>query len=193
MNLIGISGTNGSGKDTLGQILMNEYGFMFISVTDILRDELIKRDLPLSRENMRQLSSEWRQENSLGILVDKALKIFKPQATKYRGLSIASLRNPGEVDRVHELGGKVVWVDAEPRIRFERIQANSEARGAHRSIDDDKTFTQFLADEEIEMHSSGDQTTLNMSAVKLGADIFIENNSDNIELFLQSIKNIIGL
>jgi len=194
MNLIGIAGTNGSGKDTLGQILAEKYGYLFISVTDILRDELSRRSLPLSREYMRQLSAEWRKESGLGVLVDKATATFDQYSGgEYKGLAIASLRNPGEADRVHELEGKVIWLDATPKIRFERIQSNSASRGSHRSVDDNKTFEQFIAEEEAEMHSLGDVTQLDMSGVKSKADIFIENNSDDVETFLEEIKKELSL
>jgi len=188
MNLIGIAGTNGSGKDTLGEILAKNYNFLFISVTDILRDELRRRGLPLSRKYSRELSAEWRRESGLGVLIDRALEIFEKQADKYRGLAIASLRNPGEADRIHELGGKVIWLDALPKIRFERIQINREGRGAHRAADDNLTFVQFIADEKAEMHPSGDEATLNMSAVRQKSDIFIDNNSKVVESFLKTIE-----
>ena len=188
MNLIGISGTNGSGKDTLGETLAKKYNFLFVSVTDMLREELRRRDLPLSRQYTRELSAEWRRENGLGVLVDKALAIYNKQADKYKGLAIASLRNPGEADRIHELGGKVIWLDALPKIRFERIQTNRSSRGAHRADDDNLTFIQFIAAEEAEMHRTGDETTLNMSEVRKRSDVFIENDSTVIEPFLDKIK-----
>jgi hypothetical protein len=188
MNLIGISGTNGSGKDTLGETLEKKYNFLFISVTDILRDELSRRGLPQSRKYSRELSAEWRRESGLGVLVDKALAIFNEQPDKYRGLAIASLRNPGEADRIHELGGKVIWLDALPKIRFERIQTNRSSRGAHRALDDNLTFVQFIADEKVEMHHSGDEATLNMSEVRRRADVFIDNNSKVVGPFLENIE-----
>ena len=193
MNLIGIAGTNGSGKDTLGQMLADKYGYLFISVTDILRDELTSRGLPLSRKYMRELSAEWRRESGLGVLVDKARLIFTQNTKDYRGLAIASLRNPGEVDRVHEFGGKVVWLDATPEIRFERVQTNRASRGAHRSIDDNMTFERFLYDEEIEMQPTGDDTQLHGAAVKSKADIFIENNSEDVESFGEKVKASLDL
>ena len=193
MNLIGISGTNGSGKDTLGEILAKKHNFLFISVTDILRDELRSRNLPLSRKYTRELSAEWRRESGLGVLVDKALAIFEEQADKYKGLAIASLRNPGEADRIHELGGKVIWLDAMPKIRFDRIQTNRSERGAHRALDDNLTFVQFIAAEDAEMHPSGDEATLNMSAVREKSDIFIDNNSKVVESFLKTIEKSIIL
>jgi cytidylate kinase len=193
MNLIGIAGTNGSGKDTLGQILADKYGYLFISVTDILRDELKRQGLPLSRANMRELSAEWRRQYGLGVLVDRAYEIYKPDAEKYEGLAMASIRNPGEVDRIHELGGRLVWIDAPAETRFERIQANRTIRGAERSVDDDKTFEQFLEEEKAEMHSSGDHATLRMSEVKDKSDIFIENNGNNVEPFTAIVANNLGL
>ena len=170
MQLIGIGGTNGAGKDTVAKILADDYGWLFISVTDILRNELKKRDLPIERENLRALSAEWRREYGIGHLIDEAVKLFDPK--KYKGLVVASLRNPGEAERVHELGGQVVWVDAEPQVRYQRIYSRA------RSAEDRKTFEQFLAEEQAEMHSSGDEATLNMAGVKDKADIFITNNGD---------------
>jgi cytidylate kinase len=188
MNLIGISGTNGSGKDTLGETLAKKYNFLFISVTDMLRDELRQRGLPLSRQYTRELSAEWRRENGLAVLIDRALAIYNKQAGKYRGLAIASLRNPGEADRIHELGGKVIWLDAMPKIRFERIQTNRSSRGTHRAADDNLTFVQFIAAEETEMHHNGDEATLNMSEVRKKADVFIDNDSKVIGPFLEKIE-----
>jgi len=193
MNLVGIAGTNGSGKDTLGQILADNYGYLFISVTDILRDELKRRDLPLSRKNMRELSAEWRRQYGLGVLVDRAITLYGDNTHEYKGLAIASIRNPGEADRIHELGGRVVWLDAPAEIRFKRIQANRNQRGVERSVDDERTFEQFLDDERAEMHSSGDQATLSLSGVKDKSDIFIENKSNEVEPFLSTIKNSLSL
>ncbi|HVV66805.1 MAG TPA: AAA family ATPase [Candidatus Saccharimonadales bacterium] len=193
LQIIGIGGTNGSGKDTVGHLLADKYGYFFVSVTDILRDELARRGLPPAREHMRELSAEWRREHGLGVLVDKAMQLYKEQTKQYKGVVMASLRNSGEVVRVHELGGTVVWVDADPRVRYERVQANLEARGAHRAVDDRKTFEQFLADEEIEMHHTGDAATLDMAAVKEGSDVVVRNDGSDLQQFEQQVKQALGL
>ena len=193
MNLIGIAGTNGSGKDTLGQILANEYAYKFVSVSDMLRDELHQRGQPTSREYARELSAEWRREHGLGVVIDRALDLFNKQPGQYKGLAIASLRNPGEADRIHELGGRVAWVDALPKVRFDRIQANKATRGEHRAADDDISFEKFMSDEAAEMYSTGDAATLDVNAVKTKADIFIDNNNDNVQVFASIIKSSLGL
>lgn len=176
MKLIGIAGTNGSGKDTVGHILAKKHGWLFISVTDMLRDECRARGLDVARENLRAISAEWRREGGLGVLVDKAMAAYDKQGGegRFNGLALASLRNPGEADRVHEFGGAVVWVDADPQLRYDRIQSANRGRGS----EDTKTFEEFLAEQEAEMHHSGDEATLNLAGVKALADTEIFNESD---------------
>lgn len=182
---IGVAGTNGSGKDSLGEMLAGKYNFLFISMTDMLRDELRKQGKDTSRKNMRELSAAWRRESGLGVLIDKAYALFEDSKDKYAGLVVASLRNPGEPDRIHELGGTVVWVDADPRVRYERITG----RGRE---DDTKTFEQFLEEEQAEMQHSGDEATLNMAAVKDKADIFISNDTNSLTDFEAAAKTALS-
>lgn len=185
MKLIGIAGTNGSGKDTVGHILAEKHEWLFISVTDMLREECRVRGLEVARENLRAISAEWRREGGLGVLVDKALNEYEKQGGdgRYKGLVLASLRNPGEADRVHELGGTVVWVDADPQLRYDRIQSSNRGRGS----EDSKTFEEFLAEQEAEMHHSGDAATLNLAGVKALADTEIFNESD-----LETLENAVS-
>lgn len=166
-------------------MLQERYGWLFVSVSDILRHELGKRGMPIQRDNLHNLSAEWRRELGNAVLVDKALDIFN--TFKAAGLVVASIRNPGEADRIHELGGQIVWVDADPKVRYERIHTRN------RGTEDQKTFEQFLAEDEAEMHSSGDPATLDMSAVKSRADIFMENNGDDVEAFKDAAAKALGL
>lgn len=188
MKIIGISGTNGSGKDTLAQILVAGFGWYFVSVTDILRAEVKRRGLPPERKYTSQLSGEWRRRHGLGVLIDKAVEEFKEQSRQYPGLVISSLRNPGEADELHRLGGRLVWLDANPKARYRRVE--SRLRGP----EDHKTYEQFLAEEQAEMHHQGnDPTALDMAAVKAKADIFISNNSDNLEDFKSTVTKALEL
>lgn len=182
MKIIGLSGTNGSGKDTVGQILQEEYGYLFVSLTDILRDELIKEGKPTERENMRELSARWRKEFGLGILIDKAIEILKSKNQVYNGLVMASIRNVGEVEHIHGLNGIMIWVDADPKIRYQRVTSRN------RSSEDEKTFKDFLKEEQDEMRVYGDETTLAVGEVKKLCDISIQNNFDNFESFKEKIR-----
>lgn len=187
--LIGIAGTNGSGKDTVGNILAEEHGYYFLSVTDVMRAELKKRGVPVDREHMRELSAQWRREFGYGVLVDRAVEVYEKLDGSYNGLAIASLRNPFEVDRVHELGGVVWWLDADPLLRFTRIKMNAATRA--RAEEDEKTFEQFQAEEAAEMHQSGDAATLNMSGVKDKSDVAMQNGGSEISLLKQEVAALL--
>lgn len=181
MKIIGLAGTNGSGKDTVAKLLRDEYGWLFSDSTDLFVAELTKRGLPTDRPHKADLSAEWRRQYGMAAVVDMGIKAFK--AGEYPGLIVSSLRHPGEVDRVHELGGSVVWVDADPRVRYDRVTSNDRGR-----IEDRKTFEEFEADQAREMTPTGDGATLNMSAVKERADILIENNGSDIAAFCEAIR-----
>jgi cytidylate kinase len=189
--VIGLSGTNGSGKDTVGHMLAEKHGYLFISVTELLRNEAKHRGLPVERKALRQISAEWRRESGLGVLVDKAVAEYEKVSDKYAGVVMASLRNPGEADEIHKLGGTMVWLDADPRIRYERIQANAHHRG--RGGEDDKTFEEFMSEEAAEMQHAGDSATLNMLGVKERSDIFLQNDTGDLEAFGQQIDQTLGL
>lgn len=185
--LLGLSGTNGSGKDTVGYMLAEKYNFWFFSFTELFRQECRRRDIPVTRENTRLVSTQWRHESGPGVLIDRSMDEFQKQIGHYSGAVFSSLRNPYEADRLHELGGKVIWIDADPRVRYTRIQANAATRG--RADEDNRTFEEFLAEEAIEMHPApgADKNSLNMAAVKERADIFLENNSSDIQVFNEYI------
>ncbi|HWZ66105.1 MAG TPA: AAA family ATPase [Patescibacteria group bacterium] len=195
LQIIGLAGTNGSGKDTVGALLAEHYNFWFFSLTELFREECRRRAIPITRENTRMISAQWRRESGLATLVDRSMAAFDKVGglNKYVGVVMSSLRNPYEPDRIHELGGTVIWIDADPKIRYERIQTNAATRG--RAGEDNKTYQQFLQEEQDEMHppKGADETALNVAAVKERADIFITNNEDKLEILLGDLKNAIGL
>jgi len=168
-------------------MLAERYDYLFVSVSNLLRDELKRRELPIERENLRNLSAEWRRESGLGVLVIKAVELFKQNKEKYKGVVMASLRNPGEADEIHALGGTLIWVDADPKIRYDRIFSRQ------RTDEDNKTFEEFLAEEQAEMLHSGDEATLNMSGVKDRADIILENNGNDIEAFKDAVEERLNI
>jgi cytidylate kinase len=191
MKLIGLSGTNGAGKDSVAKVLRDKYGYMFVSGSDMLRDEAKKRGLSVERDVLRTISAEWRREFGLGVIIDKSIELYEQSGgdNYFTGLVIASIRNPGEVNRIHELGGKVIWVDADPQIRYGRIFSRQ------RTAEDNKTFEQFVQEEQVEMKHSGDSATLSMGDVALGSDITFLNNGlthDELELVVaDNLKELI--
>jgi dephospho-CoA kinase len=182
MKLIGLSGTNGSGKDTIAHLLRDVYGWYFAGASEMLAEELIKRGEPLERVNKSALSAEWRRQYGMSAVVDKGIELCKADGGSYNGLIVGSLRHPGEADKIHEQGGVVIWVDADPKVRYSRITSANRGR-----VEDQKTFEQFLAEQAAEMKPSGDAATLNIGAVKELSDVFINNDGNDIEAFKKQI------
>ena len=187
MKIIGVSGTNGSGKDTVGELLRDDFGWLLVAVSDLMREEAKKRNLPPEREVLREISAEWRRKYELGVWFEKAVEKYNKSKKKYSGLVITNARNPGEADYIHKLGGKVVWVDANPKVRFERVTKRA------RDAESQKDFEHFLAQEKAEMSHSGDEATLNMAGVKDKADIFIQNNGNDLAAFKQDVIRALHL
>lgn len=186
MIIVGLAGTNGSGKDTIAHLLRDKFNFYFGGATEMLAEELLRRGEPTDRLHKSALSAEWRRQYGMAAIVDRAIEEY--QKGDYAGIIVGSLRHPGETERVHELGGVQLWVDADPKIRYARI-TNASRRG--REHEDQKTFEEFLADEEREMTPVGDDATLNMAAVKERADIFINNNGNDIDAFKAEVEQIL--
>ncbi len=187
MKIIGLSGTNGAGKDLVAAILAERYGYLFVGATEMFLDELRKRSWPTDREHKARLSAEWRREFGMGVIVDKAVEELKKTNGRYKGLVVSSLRHPGEAERVHELGGSVWWIDADPKVRYWRVQ--NAHRG--RELEDNKTFEAFLAEEQREMVPSGDGATLNMAAVKAIADNTVQNNTNDLANLQDSVQALL--
>src|SRR5574337_1477775 len=105
MKIIGIGGTNGSGKDTIAKMLAERHGWLVVQYSDFLRDEARKRRLPIERQNLSAISAEWRADYGHDIMTERAAELFKKTKPARDGLVVLSMRHPGEAKRVKELGG----------------------------------------------------------------------------------------
>lgn len=190
--LVGIAGTNGSGKDTLGRLLAERQKYAFVSVSDILREELTKRGILHSRENMRALSTEWQRSHGPGHLSRRAIDsyVLYEESHGYNGLAVGSIRRPSEAEVIKSDGGSIVWIDAPSRQRYEWIQAAK--RGRHEDV---ISYNHWLKDEQIEMSPreyEGD-AAINLMAVKAIADIQINNIFQSSSDFRDYIINEFNL
>jgi dephospho-CoA kinase len=66
--IIGIAGTNGSGKDTLADLRTQRTGARKVSLSNILRVEADKRGLSHERANLSMISSEMGTKLGAGAL-----------------------------------------------------------------------------------------------------------------------------
>lgn len=191
--IIGVAGTLGSGKDTVGEVLAEEYGFSHASTSDMLRAAKKKKygDSPkalLLRAD--PFANELRATRGPGVLVELAYEEYMENIDKYPGGMVATaIRSIGEAEKIKELGGTMVFVDAGPKIRYERTFARKRDTNDHSA-----SYEDFLAMEKSESDvPAGDKTVQNLPAMKELADIQLENNGNDIEAFKEAAKKSLNL
>lgn len=180
--IVGVAGTNGSGKDTLGELLADERNFVTMSVSDFLRNELTQSGREHSRENLSGLSKQYREKSGDGAMAKIIIDEYQQPG---RGLCITSIRTPGEVGVIQQAGGVVVWVDADERVRYERIQSSNRGRG----VTDEISFEEFHGQQQAEMYPSTQGGGLNMAAVRDTADVSIINEFDSLEAYQTYLRD----
>lgn len=172
--IIALSGTPAAGKDTVADYLKEKKGFKLISPSEILRSILKGRKVEINLENLTEAG------NKIGTgLVLQGLK----NRVGDENIILTSIRQPKEIELLrNEKDFFAVFVDADPRIRFERLKSRGRAG-------DSETFDQFM---DIEYkQSDGKSGGMNLSACKEMADYVIENNGP-MEEFHQRIEEVYG-
>jgi len=181
MVIIGITGTIGAGKGTVVEYLINKKGFKHFSARDFLVEEIEKRGLEKTRDNMVMVANDLREKNSPSFVADE---LFKRALKLGQNCVIESLRTVGEIESLRKKGNfTLLAVDAEAKIRYERILKRSTST-------DDISFEKFVADENREMEST-DPNKQNLKKCIAMADFTIINNKD-INFLNQQIEEIYG-
>lgn len=188
--IIGLAGTNGAGKDTLGDLRFARHNARKVSLSDILRVEADERGLSHERANLSAISTELSAKLGAGALSTMTILNFQEtRGENESGLSIVSIRRPDEGRAIQDAGGALFWIDADRELRYQRVVAGNRGR-----IDDVVTFEEFCAQEDKEMHPRNDDPfALNMAGVRDIADVHISNEFDSREAFEKSLIDRFGL
>jgi len=145
MKLIGLIGTNGSGKTTACAYLEKK-GFKVFSLSDILRNIARDRALPLDRDTLTQLGSELKSAHGTDYLAREAYNAFA--ADQDTDVAFDSVRHVDEVLFLKEKGAVMIGFDAPLPVRFERIQDRQSAT-------DQVSFEDFKRQDEFERYGKG--------------------------------------
>lgn len=173
--IIGITGKFCTGKDTAAHIL-EEKGFIHLSLSDILREELTNQGIPITRDRLHALGDKLRAEHGAGVLAQRAI-VRMHHGKNY---VVTSIRNPGEVETLRKQPPFIlICVDAPLELRFKRLMERTD-----RKEDLSITTPQDLElSERKEMES--DPTKLQLHTVAKLADIVVHNDKDLAHLRAQ--------
>lgn len=173
--IIGITGTDGAGKGTVVDYLIQKKGFVHCSARALWIDEIQKRGLTVDRANMRIVANSLRAAHGNDYLVVEYMRRAKESG--WKDIAIDSIRAMAEANTLKKNGGILVAVDADQKLRYERIQGRA-------SESDRVTFEEFISHEALEMNDP-DPNGMQKAAVIAAADYTIQNNTSLEELHRQ--------
>jgi dephospho-CoA kinase len=185
IQFIGVAGTAGSGKDTATEILCRLFGFKNLSSADMVRAITrqvygLPADFNPVRDQLYVVANFVRNEIHPAAMVK--LCTLQAQAQDAKGGVISGLRSMGEADAIREVGGIIIGIDAEPKVRYERIYSR------HRDAESKKTFEEFLKQDEYENRGVSDTGPgRGIRAIIDSADVVIGNVGSLTE-FEEEIK-----
>ncbi len=137
-SLIGLTGTNGAGKGEVASFFV-EKGYAYFSLSDVIREELKKKNQEITRDNLIRMGNFMRRQFSPDILARRVAKKSKRKSV------IDSIRNPKEVEFFQNQDDfMLLAIDAPPELRFERVKI----RGREESV---SSLQEFVAKEAEEM------------------------------------------
>ena len=163
--IIGLTGSYGAGKDTIANYLKQK-GFIYHSLSDILRDELTKLGKPITRENLINMGNEIRTKFGAAELALRTVSKIKGNSED-KAL-VLSIRNPDEVKALRGFQNFQMWfVDAPQKIRYERTVKRGRS-------DDFSSYEDFVTKEKKE--NSFDPNAQQLNVVAKMADVTIVND-----------------
>lgn len=179
--IIGITGSDGSGKGTVVDYLVKEKGFSHYHARTLLIEEIERRGLPVDRNHMRLVANELRAKHGNDYLVQFFLA--KAEQEKDKNIIIDSLRAFEEAKTLKENNGLLLSVDAPVEIRYKRVQNR-------RSESDKVTYEEFVTHEELERNDP-DPHGMQKAKVMEMADYTILNEGTLEELH-ENIENVLA-
>ncbi len=186
--LVGISGSFASGQDTLAKHLRDNFGFVWFSTSDMVRQFSRKRHGSIERPYLAETATFLRNSRGGGVLVELGFEEYeKGQAGK--GLVMSGVRSLGEMKAILDKGGVVVYVDADPKLRFERMIARQ------RDAESQLSKEEFLAREQAEWHTGDTDADFNKRDIRAHAEaqgLIIRNDGD-LQTYLSEAEQKLGL
>jgi dCMP deaminase len=178
--IIGITSFLAAGKDTIGKLL-EEKGFERHSCSDYLREVAKEKNIEVTRDNLVKLGNELRRKYGTNILAEKLIERINNSNNNL--FVIESIRTTKEIETFRSKldDFALIFIDADPEIRYERAKERLKEKEHITSFED------FINSEKREMKND-DPFSQQLDACKEQADIIIKNNKD-IDYLKKEISN----
>ncbi|MBD3300498.1 MAG: AAA family ATPase [Candidatus Moranbacteria bacterium] len=176
--VIGITGKNGSGKDTVSDYIVEKYQARKLVYSDLLKKALRVFLHDIGRDDFSWLATNLRKRYGEGIIgkgMEKAI-----EKTKKEVVVLSGLRDFGELELIRNYdNGYLIYIEAPVKLRWRRIYKRRS------KADDEVSFAEFLKVKE------NLPTEKKIAALKKEADYIIVNDKDldHLQTKVESILN----
>lgn len=188
MKIIGITGTLASGKTSVKDFFLSHFSSYFISLSDIIKEEVLKEGREVKRETLIEKGNELRKKYGNQILVEVAI-LTLPQNLEKELIIIDGIRNPGEVAYLKEKFGKdfiLIGVDAPRELRLKRLMERGKEG-------DPKSFEEFIEMDKTDFGENQPEYGQKVGECLKLADYLIINDGtmDELNKKLEDLSKII--
>lgn len=174
--IIGVIGTNASGKDTVAEYIAKKINFPVYGISQPLKEIAVEKGIPLTRTNLIELGTELSREYGEGYLATLILQRAKDEAIITGMRELKQL----EIFKANANRFVLISVDAKPELRFARSKIRHE-------ISEGEDLEEFIKIEKQE--NSGYHTQRLFECMKL-ADFKLQNDGDLANLY-QQVDNVL--
>lgn len=178
-----VAGMPGSGKSIVSKVA-RDMGFGTVCMGDVVREEVEKRGLSLTRDNISKIARELRKREGMQAIAIRVLDRVLELLSKGLDLVVVDgVRGYDEVKYFKDNLGKhakliVLTVHASPETRFKRLRR----RGRE---DDPRTWEEFLRRDLEELDFGiGDVIAL--------SDILLVNEGLSLKEFRELVESVIS-
>ena len=174
--IIGLTGKNASGKGEVAKYLQKK-GFIYYSLSDVIREEATKRGIEHSRDNLINLGNELRKKFDAGYLANEINnKIMNDKeifSERKNFFVVDSIRSPFEAKELMKNKDFILLgVRAPIELRFKRLLERNR-------LGDAKILEEFKKQEEKENLKSDTNQQLD-ETFKLADAIILKTQTDQL-------------
>jgi dephospho-CoA kinase len=168
--IIGLTGPKAAGKGIIAEILQ-EKGFNYISLSDIVRDEASKRGIfQYDTFQLQDIAKDLRTRYGNAVLAQRAIE--KMTDNDY---VLDSIRNVSEIEELRKLPSfSLISIDAPQMQRYERLIKRARPS-------DPKSWDDFIRMEEID---------LGQNEFGSGQQVYACMQKSDLKIYVESMSGI---
>lgn len=174
MKVIGLTGTIGSGKEFVKDLIKKKFDCYDVSLSGAIM-AMVKKTQSYKRADLQEVGNQLRQKYGNHLLA-KVSTEFMPREKPV--MIVDGIRNPGEAEwlkKTYKNNFVLIGVDAPQQMRFERVQKRNRPM-------DPKTFEEFAQIDSRDQGEGEPDYGQHVKKCLQMADITINNDGNEAEM-----------